>query len=128
MLRNLSWITTVAAVIMAAALATLAYQGLSQRTTQLGDTEYHAVVLANGQVFFGRLANLGTDYPTLENVFYIQPHLVNPETKQVANVLVKRGQEWHAPDRMILNRQTVMFIEPVKADSQVAKLIAEQNK
>lgn len=128
MSRWMSWIITVAAVVMAAALAALTYKQTRQQATDLGETEYHVVVLANGQAFFGRISNLGSDYPTLENVFYIQPHLVNPETKQVANVLVKRGQEWHAPDRMILNRQTVMFIEPVKADSQVAKLIAEQNK
>jgi hypothetical protein len=63
----------------------------------------------------------------LRDVFYIQSR-ENPQTKQVANVLIKRGGEWHAPDRMILNRQQVQFIEPVKEDSQVAKLIVEQNK
>jgi hypothetical protein len=44
----------------------------------------------------------------------------------VANVLVKRGQEWHSPDRMILNKRQVILMEPVTDGSQVAKLIAEQ--
>lgn len=36
--------------------------------------------------------------------------------------------EWmHQPDRMLINRQQVLLIEPVKADSQIAKLIAAQN-
>lgn len=128
MSKTLSWIMTLAAVVMAAALSTLAYQDVRQHSQHAGDTAYHAVVLANGQAFFGRISNLGSDYPMLEDVFYIQSRVINAETKQVANVLVKRGRELHEPDRMILNRQTVMFIEPVKADSQVAKLIAEQNK
>lgn len=87
-----------------------------------------AVALNNGQVNFGRIDALGTDYTVLHDVFYIQSRVVNQETKQVANILVKRGGEWHAPDPMIVNRSQILLIEPVKEDSQVAKLIAEQNK
>jgi hypothetical protein len=50
----------------------------------------------------------------------------NPETKAVANILVKRGAEPHQPDRMLINRSQVLTIEPVKSDSQIAKLIAAQ--
>jgi hypothetical protein len=90
-------------------------------------TPYHAVALANGQMYFGRIEALGADYAVLRDVFYIQSR-VSQDTKQVANILVKRGGEWHAPDRMIINCQQVLLIEPVKEDSQVATLIAEQNK
>ena len=68
----------------------------------------------------------GGDYPVLRDVFYIQSRQ-NPDTKQVANVLVKRGGEAHGPDRMILNRQQVQLIEPVSETSQIGRLIAEQN-
>lgn len=44
-----------------------------------------------------------------------------------APTLDKRGGEAHSPDRMQINRQQVLLIEPVKTDSQIAKLIAEQN-
>ncbi|MGA3299875.1 MAG: hypothetical protein ABSD87_07295, partial [Candidatus Acidiferrales bacterium] len=57
-------------------------------------------------------------------VFYIVGQ-TNPETKQTANVLVKRGKEMHEPDRMYLNPQQIMFVEPVSASSKVAQLIAE---
>jgi hypothetical protein len=90
-------------------------------------TPYQAVYLINGQAYFGRLEDLGTQYPVLRDVYYIQ-NQTDPETKQVKNVLVKRGREWHAPDRMILNRDHVLLIEPVKPGSQVAKLIDEQNQ
>jgi hypothetical protein len=90
-------------------------------------TPYQAVVLTNGQVYFGKLDRLGPAYPTLRDVFYIQSHQ-NPDTKQVTNTLVKRGRELHGPDYMILNAQHILFIEPVRADSQLGKLIEEAKK
>jgi hypothetical protein len=87
-------------------------------------TEYQAVFLGNGQVFFGK-AETGPDYVTLKDVFYIQSQ-VNPENKQqVRNILIKRGQELHGPDLMYISKAHVVLIEPVSSESQVAKLIKE---
>jgi len=85
---------------------------------------YQAVLLDNGAVYFGRIEGLGTPYPVLRDVFYVQQG-VNQQTREVTNVLVRRGQEWHAPNRMILNARHIVFIEPVGKDSRVAKLIEE---
>ena len=87
-------------------------------------TEYQAVFLDNGQVFFGRLTDDGSSYLTLRDVFYIKRQ-ASPDKKEVQNILVKRGSEWHAPDFMRINSQHVLFIEPVAPDSQVALLIRE---
>jgi hypothetical protein len=89
--------------------------------------QYQAVLLSNGSVYFGRLEGLGSPYPVLHDVYYVQSS-TNPETKAVTSVLVKRGKEWHGPDRMIINEQSIIFIEPVGADSKVAQLIAESKK
>ncbi len=89
--------------------------------------QYHAVLLTNGSVYFGKLEGLGTDLPVLRDVYYVQSN-VNPQTKAVSNILVKRGREWHSPDRMILNSKAIVFIEPVGADSKVAQLIADSKK
>ena len=59
-------------------------------------------------------------------MFYIVSQ-TNPETKQVSNMLVKRGKELHGPDRMYLNANSIVFVEPVGADSKVAQLINEAN-
>lgn len=85
---------------------------------------YYAVLLTNGSVYFGKIEGLGTSYPVLRDVFYVQSN-VNQETKAVSNVLVKRGKEWHAPDRMFLNEKAIVLVEPVGSDSAVAKLISE---
>lgn len=87
-------------------------------------TEYQAVFMENGQVFFGKLENMGSAYPLLKNVFYIRQQ-VNPETKEVKQVLIRRGNELHRPNQMYINASHIAIIEPVSADSQVAKLIKE---
>jgi hypothetical protein len=87
-------------------------------------TEYQAVFLDNGQVFFGKVGDTGSPYLTLRDVYYVQT-LVEKEQKKTANVLVKRGSEWHNPDFMRINTKHVVVIEPVGPDSRVAQLIKE---
>jgi hypothetical protein len=78
-------------------------------------------------VYFGKLEGLGAEYPVLRDVFYVESS-VNQETKRMSNLLVKRGKEWHGPDRMIINAKSIIFVEPVGGDSKVAQLIAESKK
>lgn len=118
------------AILLAIIAVLLAGVGfLSLHTVSAPDlnSQYQAVVLNNGQVFFGKLENPNAQYPVLRDVFYIVSQ-ANPETKQVTNTLVRRGKELHGPEFMIINRQSILLIEPVKEDSQVAKFIAEQKK
>ena len=87
-------------------------------------TEYQAVFLDNGQVFFGKIGGAGTAYPSLRDVFYVQ-NRTNPETKQVSSVLIKRGNESHGPDMMYLNANHIVVIEGVSSESKVGQLIKE---
>lgn len=90
-------------------------------------TPYAAVLLDNGQLYYGKLTNAGSNFPELTDVYYIQSQ-VNQETKAVTNVLIRRGNEWHGPDRMFLNERHVVLMEPVGAGSKVAKLIEEDKQ
>src|SRR6516162_7913928 len=90
-------------------------------------TPYQAVLLSNGSVYFGKLSGYGTETPVLTDVFYILSKS-DPQTKEVSNVLVKRGKELHGPDRMYLNAAHIVFVEPVGVDSKVAQLISEASK
>ncbi len=89
--------------------------------------KFYAVLLSNGAVYFGKLEGLDSAYPVLHDVYYVQTS-TNPETKAVSSVLVKRGKEWHGPDRIILNEKAVIFVEPVGGDSKVSQLIAESKR
>jgi hypothetical protein len=93
----------------------------------IDQSKYYAVLLSNGSVYFGHVEGLGSEFPVLRDVYDVQSN-VNQETKAVNNVLVKRGKEWHAPDRMIVNGKSIVFLEPVGSDSKVAQLIADSKK
>jgi hypothetical protein len=110
-------------------LLTAACQKASTPTAEaaIDPKKYYAVLLINGSVYFGQLAGLGTDFPVLRDVYYVQSN-TNPETKAVNNVLIKRGHELHSPDRMIISPKAIVFVEPVGADSKVAQLIAESKR
>ena len=94
------------------------------------DTEYKAVFLDNGQVFFGRIEEAGRSYLVLKDVYYVQSQLFEREKdrREVTNILIKRGNEWHGPDRMYINLHHITYIEPVASSSRVGELIKEQSK
>ncbi len=119
-MKRAVWILAAALILAAAGYFVVRSVSSSVAMT----TPYQAVLLSNGSAYFGKLEGLGTPYPVLREVFYVQS-VTNAETKQVSNVLVKRGKEWHAPDRMILNANMIVFVEPVTPGSRVAQLISE---
>lgn len=90
-------------------------------------TTYQAVLLSNNSVYYGKLTGFGTANPVLTDVYYILSQ-TDPTTKQTKNMLVKRGKELHGPDRMYLNANSIVFVEPVGTDSKVAQLISEASK
>jgi hypothetical protein len=99
----------------------------AQKKTLQFETAYQAVLLSNGNVYFGKLADYGTTFPVLTDIYYIQSSVV-PGGKEPVNVLVKRGKELHAPDRMYLNPNQIIMVETVGPTSKIADLISEQQK
>ena len=85
---------------------------------------YQTVLLTNGSVYFGHLQDYGTSHPVLTDVFYVVSQ-TNPETKRVTSSLIKRGKELHEPDRMYINPNQILCVEPVGPTSKVAQLIAQ---
>ncbi len=90
-------------------------------------TQYQAVLLNNGAIYFGKISRTWSDYPVLSDVYYLQS-VTNKDSNQTSNVLVKRGKEWHGPDHMVLNSRNIVLIEPVGENSKVAQLIAESKQ
>jgi hypothetical protein len=112
-----------AAVIIALSILLASWIGTRTHVVQF-DKPYQAVLLSNGQVYYGRLDGYGTDHPVLREVYYIQS-TVNPQTHEQSNILTKRGKEWHGPDRMYLNPSQILLVETVGTDSKVADLIKD---
>jgi hypothetical protein len=105
----------------------LTYHAMEHRHGQDFQTPFQAVVLSNGAVYYGKLTGYGTRHVELTDVFYIVSK-TDPTTKQVTNVLVKRGKELHEPDRMYVNANQIVFVEPVGPNSKVAQLISQNGQ
>ena len=91
------------------------------------ETAYQAVLLDNGQVYYGKIERIDSEYTVLSDVYYVQSQ-AEPQSKEVKNVLIRRGSEWHAPNRSLISTRHVVMIEPVTSNSKVADLIAALSK
>lgn len=103
----------------------------SSEGKNINKDKMQAVFLNGGQVYFGKISDLNTDFLKLREIYYLRVNQqVQPDQEQSTNAndisLVKLGCELHGPeDSMIINREQVVFWENLKDDGQVAKAVAE---
>jgi hypothetical protein len=122
-----AWPILAAAALVAVAVLAAAWLLGPGHAVKFDPASYQAVLLSNGQVYYGKLEGYGTTHPVMHEIYYVQT-AVDPQSHEQSNVLLKRGKEWHAPDRMWLNANQIILVEPVGADSKVAALISELKK
>ncbi len=121
-------------------IALIAYMvlgvGAATENKNLDKTKLQAVFLNGGQVYFGKIKDLNEKYLSMDSIYYLRVNQsVQPNQATSTNSndvsLVKLGCELHGPqDRMVINREQVIFWENLKDDGQVAKAVAtykEQN-
>jgi len=97
-------------------------------------SEWQAVFLRNGEVYFGHVVETTDNEVVLRDVYYIQttqPLQGLGETQgrvisSQAPLLVKLGSEPHKPyDEMRINRDQVFYIEDLQSDSPVVEAIKQ---
>ena len=124
-------------VVVAAVILVIGggYYFLKGRGGGITSGEYQAVFLTNDQVYFGKIAKSNSDEVVLKDVFYLlirQPTQVqaqNPEATPGAQAQQPRYElrhlgdgEPHGPlDEMSINRDQILFIEPLKEDGMVVQ-------
>lgn len=105
-------------------------------------SEYQAVFLTNGQVYFGKMSQIENTYVVLTDVYYLQANnqlqatssasqnsLPSPSSPQSQMSLVKLGNELHGPeDAMYINRDQIQFFENLKPNSRVVTAIDTYQK
>jgi hypothetical protein len=97
----------------------------------INTNEFQAVFLTNGQVYFGKLANLNNKYVTITDVYYLQVQSnsslqgASSNTSPNSQVsLVKLGNELHGPeDKMFIANGQMLFWENMKGSSKVVQAI-----
>lgn len=100
----------------------------------INKNEYQAVFLTNGQVYFGKLADLNHKYVTITDIYYLQVQQGGNGSLQDASgsssssqvSLAKLGNELHGPeDKMSVSSDQVLFWENLKSDSKVVQAITK---
>jgi hypothetical protein len=97
-------------------------------------SKYQAVFLNNGQVYFGNITSLTSNYVRLGNIYYLtQGTTAAANGQQQATsdyTLVKLGcQQIHHPtDQMVINRDQITFWENLSKDGKVAQSIEQFKK
>ena len=100
--------------------------------TKSTKSDYQAVFLSNGQVYFGKVSKENAPTVVVKDIYYlqVQQQKVQPaesknaaaETPQVQ--LVKLGNEIHGPmDEMRINHDQLLFVEDLKSDGKVVTAI-----
>jgi len=132
------WLKLTAVVLLFACtillVALIVYLVTSKPTNQnkyVSTSEYQAVFLNGGQVYFGHISSLNSQYLRIGDIYYLQVNQQvqpNQSTSSTANnnvSLVKLGCELHGPeDSMVINQSQVIFWENLKTTGKVAQAIA----
>ena len=88
--------------------------------------QYFAVSLNSGQIYFGRLTRTTANTVTLKNVYFIQVQQAE-QNKQpqlsLQSILTTLPQP---KDEIMLFKQAIISIMPLRDDSQVAQFIKQQ--
>ena len=108
------------AIIVACVALALAHHDAGE-AKYIDNGKYQAVFLNNGQVYFGNITSLNSQYVRLANVWY----LTQNSGGNSSYTLVKLGcQQIHDPtDEMVINRDQVTFWENLNNDGKVVSNI-----
>ncbi|HUC88353.1 MAG TPA: hypothetical protein VMR95_04395 [Candidatus Binatia bacterium] len=103
--------------------------------SQVNTSEYQAVFLSNGQIYFGKLVNITPTYIKLTDIYYLESQAAQGSSTTSSTtsgsssgsskvVLIKLGNEIHGPeDAMQIYRDQVMFWENLKPSGDVTQAI-----
>lgn len=123
-------------VLVALLIGAVCWKGMAHKPVDenknINTSEYQAVFLTNGQVYFGHLNDLNNKYVSMKDIYYLQVQQSQnlqqgtgtDASSQVS--LAKLGSELHGPeDQMHIASDQVLFWENLKNDSKVTQAITK---
>lgn len=118
------------ALLVAAVALILARSGGSNESKYINTKKYQAVFLNNGQVYFGNITGLNSEYVHMSNIYYLTQSSDSSGNANGNYTLVKLGcQQIHDPlDEMVINRAQVTFWENLQDNGKVVSSINEFKK
>ncbi len=132
MLNGLALVGVVVLLLTAAFALARMNSSVADESKQVNTSQYQAVFLNNGQVYFGNISQLNSNFIDLRNIYYLSQSSTSTTTEATSGdyTLVKLGcQQIHFPtDQMLINRTQVTFWENINKDGKVAQSIADFKK
>lgn len=93
---------------------------IEEKLAAVNGSDYWAVTLDNGQIFYGKLEN-GDPYLVMTDVFYYRPGF---QAEKGKIRIVKVGTELHQPQEEVhINKSHVVAKEQLTLDSKVVNAI-----
>ncbi len=130
--KKVFWVVLLLAVVFLVALGGYLWQNGFSLPILGSGSSFQAVFLSNGQVYFGKLSDLNSNFPRLTDIYYLQVNQVlqpvqgqkTPQPTQQLS-LVKLGTvELHRPDDLMkINKDHIIFVENLVDESQVVQAI-----
>ena len=132
--KLLVFVLTIAATAVILAFGLSAFSAFRNTNLVMGD-RFQAVFLDNGQVYFGKLSGVNSEYVKLTDIFYLQvEQQIQPDQERAGETnnndqqtqirLAKLGNELHGPeDVMYVQRSKIVFWENLKNEGDVVKAI-----
>jgi hypothetical protein len=103
----------------------------SAESKYVNDKQYQAVFLTNGQVYFGNVKQISSDFIRLQNIYYLTQNTTTDTKGNTTTdgnyTLVKLGcQQIHDPvDEMVIERSQVSFWENLNDKGKVVTSIKQ---
>ena len=123
-LNILSMVLLIGVAILIVAVTLVFTRSSDNESKFVNTSDYQAVFLNNGQVYFGNIQDLNSSYVRMTNIYYLTQGTSSNSNNYS---LVKLGcQQIHDPlDEMIINRDQVTFWENLNANGKVVSSIKQ---
>jgi len=130
------WLTmaiTAIGIVLLIAIAWFAISNAKNGNTAIDGSKYQAVLLTNGESYFGKLSPLNDGFMKLTDIFYLkakEPVTAEGEDTTVTAEsdfqLIKFGGEVQGPeDEMIISIEQILYYENLKPDGKASKAIEQ---
>lgn len=136
------WLKAIVTILVVVIVVIVGWYGLakfgiinsnSSNKIAFVSSDWQAIFLTNGQVYFGKVRGTSNKTLTLGDIYYLQvvskplqttQQSATADQQQQELTLVKLGNELHGPsDSMIINRDQILLTEKLKNDSKVVTAI-----
>lgn len=108
---------------------------ISAGSANVDENSYQAIFLTNGQVYFGKLDDVNSQYVKVTDIYYLQVQQTADKKLQEGNnnadpkiSLAKLGSELHGPqDTMYISRDQMLFWENLQGKDKSKVVEAIEN-